>query len=179
MLYRTLNEIKHFIENEIQNNNYLMAQNNIDSEYQDESEKMVLPKVCTGLLPHQNFNLYGADNMFFQAPYVLIGFDEASFDMDTSEIPILIQVCCCSSSHYEEEGQRTLPDNRSFEDCIIFLEWIKNRIQKKWTFNGVPINGKFRLNTYNGKELTYPFCFGYLSFSLEAKPEESNIRDIY
>lgn len=177
MIITALNEMKSYLEEKIQEENYLLVQNGLNDD--DEARK-VLPAVATGNLPHQNFNLYGADDIFFQAPYVLIGMEDTDSNMSETAIQVLIQVCCCSSTYYHKDTEQTsIPDNKAFEDCIIFLEWIKNRIIKKWHFYGMAVDGNFKIGSYNSKELTYPYSFGYVSFSLEQKEVTVNRSDLY
>lgn len=175
MIYTVINEIKEYLEKTIQDENYVLNQLCVEK---DETGKRVQPKVTTGNLPHQNFNLYGADDVFFQAPYVLVGFEESDENLQDCTFSILVQVCCCTSTYYDGE-KRIVPDNKAFEDCVIFLEWIKNRIIKKWNFSGMPIDGRFKLGTYDSKELTYPYSFGYISFGLENKEVNINRSNLY
>lgn len=146
---------------------------------QDNAEESVLihPHVTTGCLPHQNFNLYGAPKLFFQAPYVLVSMESADEDTESARINMIIQACTCSSTFYQEELQ--LPDNKAFEDCYLFLEKIKGIILEQWFFNEYCLDGKFQVGTYNTKELTYPYAFGYISFSLNGPPIQINRRKIY
>lgn len=143
----------------------------------DNGSAPVHPCVTTGCLPHQNFNLYGAPELFFQAPYVLVSMETADEDIEGTRINMLVQACACSSTFYEEKLQ--LPDNKAFEDCYLFLEKIKGIILEQWFFNEYCLDGKFQVGTYNTKELTYPYAFGYISFSLNGPPIQINRRKIY
>ena len=141
-----------------------------------EKAELVIPVVTTGCLPHANFSLYGAPNEFFQAPYVMIGFDDNNEDYEEAGIGLLIQVCCYSTLSYitDEEDERftlSIPDNKAFEDCLNLLEWMKQRLLSSGKINGASIDRPIRMGSYNTKELTYPYSFGYLSVPLNMVPQ--------
>ncbi len=149
-----------------------------------EKPALVIPAVTTGCLPHVNFSLYGATNEFFQAPYIMIGFDDNNEDYDEAGIQILIQVCCYSTSSYitdaeDERFSLDIPDNKAFEDCINLLEWIKQKLILGGSVAGTSIDRPIRLGSYNNRELTYPYSFGYLSVPVKISPQNTLRNIIY
>ncbi len=176
---KILHEYQEFIEVELKKDNYLLPKSPPLDMLGDEESTMVIPKVTTGCLPHTNFSLYGAANEFFQAPYIMVGMDDNSADMDSSKTQIMIQVCCYSSGLYitDEQDERyelKIPDNKAFEDCINLLEWIRQKIIEKGSIKGTTVERPIQLGSYNSKELTYPYSFGYLSFEALSVPLETN-----
>lgn len=164
-----INAYKKFIEDELEKDNYLLVKAPPMGQNGKINPTSVIPSVTTGCLPHANFSLDGADNEFFQAPYIMVGMDDYGADYDETSLQILIQACCYSSSSYvtdqtSELYDLNIPDNRAFEDCLNLLEWMKNKIMSQGLIAGTSVDRPIRVGSYNSKELTYPYSFGYLTF---------------
>lgn len=180
-----LHEYQKFIEKKLIESSYQLPKAPPIGEQGIKKPKHVTPAVTTGCLPHANFSLYGAENTeFFQAPYILVGFDDSSYDHAESAIQLLIQVCCYSSSSYVQDEDNELydldiPDNKAFEDCLNLLEWIKNNIISEGVIAGTTVDRPIRLGSYNSKELTYPYSFGYLSFPINTVINRIDRKNLY
>ena len=172
-----LNAYKEYIEKNLIKDDYKLAKApDLDRQGIDDCTH-VIPKVTTGCLPHANFSLYGAGNEFFQAPYILVGYEDAE-NGEEDNLSILIQVCCYSSSIYitdesDEKYELKIPDNRAFEDVTLLLEYISNILRKEITIAGTCIDKPISIGSYNSKELTYPYSFGYLRFNIKYSVEDS------
>ncbi|MDF2487361.1 MAG: hypothetical protein K0R46_3529 [Herbinix sp.] len=181
---KILHEYQEFIKKRLQDDDYkLVKAPPIDKQGVLKPE-FVIPPVITGCLPHANFSLYGAENIFFQAPYIMVGFDDSVIGDDETSIQLLIQACCYSSASYVTDENNELydldiPDNKSFEDCVNLLEWIKQKILDAGIIAGTTIEKPVRLGTYNSKELTYPYSFGYISFQVNSVRHEINRNKLY
>lgn len=180
-LTRLLREFEKTINQGINDHNYELARPPEEGKQGIEHPTMVKPKTCIGCLPHTNFNLYGAPNQFFQAPYVMIGLEDSNTINGECDTKILIQVCCYSSSAYIQDDKNELynldiPDNQSFQDVLLFLEFLRDIILQNDTIDGATIEEPIILGSYNSKELTYPYSFGYLSFSVNTHLAEKNHR---
>lgn len=165
---KILKEYKREIEKFLDDAKYRLAQSPPKDKLGIEDITMVIPKVTIGCLPHQNFSLYGAPDIFFQAPYIKVGYEEADIENDEMSISMLIQVCCYPSETYETET--ALPDNQALTDLTLFLEWLRDKILTK-QIAGAPIEGGVKIGTYNSRELTYPYAYGYVSFSVKTIKE--------
>lgn len=125
-----------------------------------EKTDLVAPIVAVGNIPHANFNIMNARREFFNAPYVLVGMKEASFDYDEERLPILIQVCCYTVENYRDSN---VPDNMGMLDALNLLEKIKNWINQDAPF---PVEKPYSIGTYDTFETTYPYAFGYIGFTI-------------
>lgn len=152
------------IEQFIAHDNYKMAKPPSKNKLGLEAPKMVTPKVTIGCLPHHNFSLYGAPDDMFQAPYILVGYEDSELNKEDSEINILIQVCCYTSETYDETSLG-MPDNKAFIDLTLLLEYLRSKIMQNECSGS--LESGVRIGTYNVKELTYPYSFGYVSFSVK------------
>lgn len=166
-----LKEIESFLNKILKDENYQMYKAPPFGKQGIEEPKLVIPKVVVGNLPHTNFSLYGASEDYFQAPYIMIGLEDEALDSSEESMNILIQVCVYAQDVYmndtqEEECEIQVPDSKGYEDCIRFLEWIRKKILLVGNIGGSTVEYPCRIGSYNTKELTYPYSFGYLSFSI-------------
>ena len=134
----------------------------------DEGEDkctLVTPRVCIGNLPHSNFSLYGASDRYFQAPYILVGYESATADDEEESISILIQACAYTQEEYDgEDDEATFPDNMGILDVTALLEMIARWLEEE----GSPCFSRpYEIGSYSSKEFTYPYAFGYLKFDIE------------
>lgn len=171
-----LHAYQKFIEGELKEADYKLTKAPPMDKQGVEKPVFVIPAVTTGCLPHANFSLYGAPNEFFQAPYIMVGFDDNNEDYEEAGIQLLIQTCCYSTASYvtDEEDERytlDIPDNKAFEDCLNLMEWIKQRILSEGCIAGTIVDRPIRIGSYNTKELTYPYSFGYLSAPINMAPQ--------
>lgn len=162
-----LERIKEYLEGKIKEENFRMARP--PEEGDEESPlKAVRPKVTVGNIPHTNFSLYGsADDRFYQAPYILVGYEKAGFHPDNEEVDVLIQACSYTAVPYgrdsEEEGSVDFPDNTGVLDVTGMLEKVMGWIREIPTFSA---GMEFEIGSYGTMAYTYPYNFGYLSFQL-------------
>ena len=160
-----LTRIKKFLDAKILEENLKMARS--PEEGDEESPlKAVRPKVAIGSIPHTNFSLYGSvDNRFYQAPYILVGYEKASYHPDNEEIDVLIQACSYTAVAYDppEDESVDFPDNMGVLDVSTMLERIMGWIRDVPTF---PAGMEFEIGSYATVAYTYPYNFGYLSFQL-------------
>lgn len=167
-IYRELNGIKKFIEQQLYERKILMAREPEDGEDVDGLLELVTPRVAIGNIPHANFSLYADDAHLFQAPYILIGFDEANYDVEDESIQILIQACAYTQVTYNfgvtDTDTEDYPDNMGMLDVTQLLEMIMSWIEEDADF---AVSKPYRLGSYASRAFTYPYAFGYLEFPLE------------
>ena len=157
---QNLDKIKGFLEEKIAETDYKLPMQKENME--NGKIELVHPVIAYGNLPHENFSMYGLEQRLFQAPYILIGIEECTFDYDSENVPILIQVCCYTAESYRtEENEMMIPDNMGTLDAIGLLESIR-----EWIINDAkfPWEKPFTMGTYDTKESTYPLAFGYIKF---------------
>lgn len=162
-----LERIRDFLETKITEDNFRMARP--PEEGDEESPlKAVRPKVAVGNIPHTNFSLYGStDNRFYQAPYLLVGYEKANFHPNNEEVDILIQGCSYTSTPYENDEDDEgidIPDNMGVVDVTSMLEHVMGWIRDIPTFSA---GMEFEIGNYGTVAYTYPYNFGYLSFQLK------------
>ncbi len=159
--------IKDFLDKKIKEDNFRMARP--PKEGDEESPlKVVKPKVAVGNIPHTNFSLYGSvDDRFYQAPYILVGYEKANFHPNNEEIDVLIQACSYTAVAYEHEEEEEesvdFPDNMGVLDVTGMLERVMGWIRDVPTFAA---GMEFEIGNYGTAAYTYPYNFGYLSFQL-------------
>ncbi len=159
--------IKDYLEAKIKEENFRMARP--PEEGDEESPlKAVKPKVAVGNIPHANFSLYGSvDDRFYQAPYILVGYEKANYHPDNEEIDVLIQGCAYTAASYEiaEEDDESIafPDNMGVLDVTGMLEHVMGWIRDIPTFAA---GMEFEIGNYGTVAYTYPYNFGYLTFQL-------------
>jgi hypothetical protein len=158
--------IKEFLEEKIKTENLRMAKP--PEEGDEESPlKAVRPKVAVGNIPHTNFPLYGGlDDRFYQAPYLLVGYEKAGYHPDDEDIDILIQACAYTARAYENEDEESVdfPDNMGVLDVTEMLERVMEWVRDVPTF---PVGMEFEIGNYSTVAYTYPYNFAYLSFQLK------------
>jgi len=160
-----LETIRDYLAAKIKDNDFRMARP--PEEGDEESPlKLVRPKIAIGSIPHDNFSLYyTADERFFQAPYLLIGYENARFGPDDEELNILIQGCAYTAVNYEMgEDDIAFPDNEGILDVTEMLERIMTWCREIPTF---PVMMEYQIGSYSTQAYTYPYNFGYLTFKLE------------
>ena len=158
-VYEQLTSLQTNLQKKIKENDYRLA---IAQENELEEPELVHPSVVIGNMPH--INLADYPNDIFQAPYILIGLDEATFESYEGRISILIQTGCYTSTNYEtnDEYAMKIPDNTGMLDTVSFLEQIM-----MWIKESMPLVSNVKMGTYDSKAYTYPYSYGYLQFDLE------------
>lgn len=167
-IIETLNLYRSFIEEKLKEANYKLPRLPASGMQGTTNPEKVIPVVAIDSLPHANFSLYGLNDAssYNQAPYVLIGYEEEVLgEEDTASI--LIQACVCSEENYTTQTELKIPDNNAFIDCANLLEWMKQKIVEAHTIGGTTIEYPIRMGSYNQREITYPFSFGYLNFDIK------------
>jgi len=163
-----LESIKEYLEGKINEEKFKMVREPEEGD-EDSPLKLVKPKVAIGNIPHSNFSLYGAtDERFYQAPYLLIGYDSAVFRPDDEELNVLIQGCAYTAKNYDTESEEDInfPDNEGVLDITQMLERVMMWIQDypKIIF---PAGMEFTLGNYGTQAYTYPYNFGFLTFQIK------------
>ena len=175
-----LEAIKEYLEGKISEEKFKMVREPEEGD-EDTPLKLVKPKVAIGNIPHANFSLYGAtDDRFYQAPYILIGYESAAFRPDDEELSVLIQGCAYTAKNYDTEGEDDInfPDNEGVLDITQMLERIMYWMQDypRITF---PAGMEFTLGNYGTQAYTYPYNFGFLTFQIKtnvgARPRSKNL----
>lgn len=167
---RTIQEelvsIKTYLEKKIAEENFRMAREPAEGAEDDAPLKAVHPKVAIGNIPHANFSLYGAtDARFYQAPYLLVGYDNAQYNPDDEELNILIQGCTYTAQAYDTtDDSIDFPDNSGILDVTQMLERVMGWIRDIPTFSALM---EFTIGNYGTQAYTYPYNFGFLSFQIK------------
>lgn len=162
-----LESIKAYIERKINEENFRMAME--PDEHDDESPiKLIKPRVAIGNIPHSNFSLYdNGESRFYQAPYLLVGYESASFGPSDEEIDILIQGCAYTAVSYDTAGGGAVvgfPDAQGILDVSQMLERVMGWVRQIPSF---PAMMDFTIGSYSTVAYTYPFNFGYLAFKVK------------
>jgi len=80
-------------------------------------------------------------------------------------ISVLIQVCAYTQDIYDgADGGEVFPDNMGVLDVTGLLEALMAWVENEAPF---PAEKPFRIGSYADKAYTYPYAFGYLTFTLE------------
>lgn len=161
-----LNSIKEYLEKKIADEKFKMVREPVEGADDDAPLTLVKPKVAIGNIPHNNFSLYGAtDERFYQAPYLLVGYENARFGPDDEEIDILIQGCTYTAQAYDtDENSISFPDNNGILDVTQMLEHVMGWIRETPTFSALM---DFTIGNYGAQAYTYPYNFGFLSFQIK------------
>ena len=160
-----LETIRDYLTGKIRDNNFKMVRPPVEGD-EESPLKLVRPKVTIGNIPHSNFPLYvTADERFYQAPYLLVGYESARFGPNDEEVNILIQGCSYTAVNYEMgEDDVAFPDNEGVLDVTQMLERVMTWIREIPT---VPVMMDYTIGSYATQAYTYPYNFGYLAFKLE------------
>lgn len=164
-IQKELETIRDYIKEKINEEKYKMVRPPVEGD-EESPLTLVKPKVAIGNIPHTNFSLYGTtDDRFFQAPYLLIGYESALFHPNDEEIHILIQGCAYTASEYDaEEDDISFPDNEGVLDITQMLEHVMGWCQELHTF---PADMEYEIGNYGAQAYTYPYNFGYLAYQLK------------
>lgn len=162
---KELEAIRDYIKGKIAEEKFKMVRPPVEGD-EDSPLALVKPKVAIGNIPHSNFSLYGTtDDRFFQAPYLLIGYENAIYGPNNEEINILIQGCAYTASEYEREEESIgFPDNEGILDITQMLERVMGWCQELHTF---PAMMNYEIGNYGAQAYTYPYNFGYLLYQLK------------
>ena len=164
-IHSELKRIAEFIAAKLAEHKYYMARESEEEEDEGGSLALVIPKVCIGSVPHANFSMYADSIRLYQAPYILVGYDEAEYEEDGESVNILLQACAYTQDIYDgADGGQTFPDNMGMLDVTGLLETVMTWLSEEADF---PVEKPFRLGTYIDKAYTYPYACGYLMFALE------------
>lgn len=165
-IHSELERIGKFLDERLHEDKFYMAGEPEEGEDEGGGLPLVIPKVFIGSLPHANFALYSDSAAgFHRAPYLLVGYEEASYDVDGEGASILIQACAYTQDYYgREDGGEGFPDNMGILDVTDLLQAAMRWIDEEAPF---PAEMPYKMGTYADKAYTYPYAFGYLSFRIE------------
>lgn len=160
-----LKRIAKFIDGGLREHKFYMAREPEDGMDAGGSLSLVIPRVCIGSVPHANFSMYADSLALYQAPYILVGYNEAQYEDDGEGIEVLIQACAYTQDIYDgADGGEAFPDNMGVLDVTGLLEAVMGWIEDE---AGFPAEKPFRIGSYADRAYTYPYAFGYLTFQLE------------
>lgn len=171
-----LETIRDYLTEKIKEDNFKMARPPEDGD-EESPLKLVKPKVIIGNIPHENFSMYGAtDDRFYQAPYLLVGYETASYGPNKEEVNILIQGCAYTAVEYDhDEEDVAFPDNEGVIDVTQMMERVMQWLRQKTPFS---TGMEFTIGNYGTQAYTYPYNFGYLSFKIVSNVGAMPRRDI-
>ena len=152
-----LNGLKEFLEKEVASEIKLQKEKSSPPEY-------VNPYVSLITLPHKNFM-----PIDFQTPFILIGFSQASSSND--EHVVSIRIMCATYGGDMIEGVN-IPDEKGYIDLINLIERIHLKLVEEVVINGVGTVQKPITYGIYDTEVTYPYWYGYLQFSLQIPVSE-------
>lgn len=147
-----LEDLKKFIEEEIASGIMLLKENSED-EY-------VNPYVGLITLPHKNFMPVN-----FQVPHILIGLEVGNNDI-SNEHTINIRIQCAVYGGDIQFGEdANLPDETGYINLLNLEELIMHKLTQEAVIGNCVIDTKFNYGIYD-EELTYPYWYGYVKFSI-------------
>lgn len=162
--YDALIALKKFLEEDVAPTIELQREKTDQVEY-------VNPYVGIISLPHKNFMPVN-----FTVPYILVGFSEGNEDDTENALTIRIQ-CATYGGDVLFEQENNIPDEKGYLDLINLIERIKNKlIDKAVVEKAGAINKPILYGVYD-EEITYPYWYGYLQFTLQIPINNRQIKE--
>lgn len=147
-----LEALKEFIENNVASKVQLLKENSTD-EY-------VNPYVGLVTLPHKNFMPVN-----FQVPHINIGLVTGKNDVSKEHtLNIRLQVATYGGNiQFQEDAN--LPDEKGYIDLLNLQERLMHELMQAAVIGNCVIDTDFDYGIY-AEEITYPYCYGYIQFSM-------------
>lgn len=159
-----LQALKIFIEEKVASKITLLKERSVPEEY-------VNPFVGIITLPHKNFMPVN-----FQVPHILIGLEKGTNNMDKNHtINIRIQ-CATYGGEYQFEEDANIPDEKGYLDLLNLLERVMHELLQATVIGNCTIDTEFDYGIYDD-EMTYPYWYGYIRFSIEIPIINRQIED--
>lgn len=152
----TLKSLKIFVETTIKEQNFKFQKENTQDE-------LVTPYVEICYFPHKNFIPFG-----FESPAILISFDNDNDGANEHSVDIRLICSTYGGGYYENTA---IPDNKGYIDLINLMERLKISIINKWTFGSATLEKPVQIGIYD-TELSWPYWYGYISFTLQIPATE-------
>ncbi len=147
---KALVELKKFIELEVASGIKLQK---------EESNEFVNPVVELVYLPHKNFSPQN-----FQVPYIYISLDSGADDTEGNSVSVRLTCATYGGGFYEDT---TIPDAKGYIDLINLIELCKNKLIENYVIGGkLTLDMPIKYGMYD-TEITWPYWYGYLSFSID------------
>lgn len=149
-----LKSLKAFLEKEVAEGIELQKELSDPVEY-------VHPYVSIITLPHKNFMPVN-----FQVPHILIGLING--DDKTDEHALQIRIACATyGGDVAFQNENNIPDEKGYLDLLTLLERIKLKLINSTIIEGDCIVEKPITYGIYDEQLTYPYWYGYLQFTLQ------------
>lgn len=149
-----LQSLKKFLESEVANKIKLQKELSEPIEY-------VNPYVATITLPHKNFI-----PVDFQVPHILVGMVSGNDAINENELRIRIQ-CATYGGDIGFQEKNKIPDEKGYMDLLVLIERIKLKlIEETMVGKNCIVEKPIAYGVYT-EEITYPYWYGYLEFSLQ------------
>lgn len=157
-----LKSLKKFLEKEVAP--YIELQ----KELSDPIE-YVNPYVSIITLPHKNFMPVN-----FQVPHILIGL--VSGNEDTGEHGLQVRISCATyGGDVQFQEKNNIPDEKGYMDLLVLLERIKHKLIDKAIIEGDCVVDKPITYGIYDEQLTYPYWYGYLQFTVQIPIVEAKL----
>lgn len=156
-----LKGLKDFLEKEVAQSIVLLKEG-----VTIEEPEYVNPYVALVSLPHKNFMPVN-----FQVPYILIGLANGTDDADEQTLDIRIQFATFGGNFMFKETAN-IPDSSGYIDLLNLIERTKSKLIHQAAIpNSGVVEKPFNYAIYE-EQLTYPYWYGYLSFSMQIPKTE-------
>ncbi len=145
-----LKELKKFLENEVAKKIKLQK---------EDSNEFVNPTVELMYLPHNNFLPQD-----FQVPYIFVSLDSGTDGADGNAVDVRLTFATYGGGYYKDTN---IPDAKGYIDLINLLELCKNQLIENYIIGEkLTLDMPMKYGTYD-TEVTWPYWYGYLSFSID------------
>ena len=125
-----------------------------------EAEEFVHPYVALLSLPHKNFMPVN-----FQVPNMIIGIANGLDGADEHTINIRMQFATIGASSNFQETEN-IPESDGYIDLLNLMERTKEKLVNAAVIGSCVIEKSFDYGIYN-EQLTYPYCYGYMNFTMQ------------
>lgn len=159
-----LDDLQSFLETTVQD---------LKMKYQQEETDppvYVTPYVAQCYLPHKNFSPVN-----FQTPGILIALDTTDDTGSENTVDVRL-VCMAYGGGFYADTQ--IPDASGYKDLLSMMERIKTALITQQAIGRGGLRKPITMGMYDS-ELSWPYWYGYLKFSLDIPVTEYPMRDVY
>lgn len=122
-------------------------------------EEFVHPYVALLTLPHKNFMPVN-----FQVPHMIVGLSNG-LDASEHSVNIRIQFATIGGNAVFKETAN-LPESDGYIDLLNLMERTKEKLVNAAVIGSCVIEKSFDYGIYD-EQVTYPYCYGYLNFTMQ------------
>ena len=152
----SLKALKEFLEKEVASTILLRKEGLTNQE-----PEFVHPYVALITLPHKNFVPVN-----FQVPHILVGLSSGTDEADEHSLSVRLQLATVSGDTVFNETAN-LPDSSGYIDLLNLIERTKGKLINAGVIEKAGLIEKpIHYGIYD-EQLTYPYWYGHLTFTLQ------------